>query len=97
MSNQDEATVATNKEIVLDFLKKAINQANFEAAAVHFGSRYIQHNPAIGDGIEGIRKHMNGLHAEFPQLRGEVKRVIAEGDLLVAHIHARRTPAARNR
>jgi predicted SnoaL-like aldol condensation-catalyzing enzyme len=84
---------AANREIVLDFLEKAINQTAFENAQVHFGPRYVQHNPMIGDGVEGIRKHMVGLREQFPQLRAEVKRVVAEGDLVVAHVHAMRTPA----
>jgi predicted SnoaL-like aldol condensation-catalyzing enzyme len=92
-SNAADHIPAANKKVVLDFLEKAINQAGFEQAAVHFGQRYVQHNPMIGDGIEGIRKHMNGLHEQFPQLRAEVKRVVAEGDIVVAHVHARRTAA----
>ena len=83
---------AANREIVLDFLEKAINQADFEEAQVHFGPRYVQHNPMIGDGVEGIRKHMVGLREQFPQLRAEVKRIVAEGDLVVAHVHVMRTP-----
>ena len=87
-----DRVAAANREVVLDFLEKAINQADFEEAQVHFGARYVQHNPMIGDGVEGIRKHMAGLRQQFPLLRAEVKRVVAEGDLVVAHVHAMRTP-----
>jgi len=88
-----DADPTANKEIVLDFLEKAINQGNFDAAAMHFGPSYVQHNPMIGDGISGLRKHMSDLRRQFPELRGEVKRIVAEGDLVIAHVHARRTPA----
>ena len=84
--------IPANKAIVLDFLEKAINQGDFDAAATHFGPRYVQHNPMIGDGVEGIRNHMSALRRQFPELRGEVKRIVAEGDLVIAHVHARRTP-----
>jgi len=84
--------LAANKEIVLDFLQKMINEADFAAAAIHFGSQYVQHNPMIEDGIEGIRKHITGLRSQFPQLRAEVKRIVAEHDLVVAHLHAKRSP-----
>jgi predicted SnoaL-like aldol condensation-catalyzing enzyme len=82
---------SANKAIVRDFLEKAINQADFDAAAIHFGARYVQHNPMIADGVEGIRKHLLELRRQFPELRAEVKRIIADGDLVVAHVHAQRT------
>jgi predicted SnoaL-like aldol condensation-catalyzing enzyme len=91
--NVADSGLAANKEILLDFLEKAINQGNFDAAAMHFGLSYLQHTPMIGDGIEGLRKHMSELRKQFPELRGEVKRIVAEGDLVIAHVHARRTPA----
>ena len=45
----------TNKKVVLDFYEKGLNQKDFEAAAKHFGPRYIQHNPGAPDGIEGFK------------------------------------------
>ena len=44
-----------NKKVVLEFYEKGLNQKDFEAAAKHFGPRYIQHNPGAPDGIEGSR------------------------------------------
>ena len=44
-----------NKKVVIDFYEKALNQKDFEAAAQHFGPRYIQHNPGAPDGIEGFK------------------------------------------
>ena len=44
-----------NKKVVLDFYEKGLNQKDFEAAAKHFGPRYIQHNPGAPDGIEGFK------------------------------------------
>ncbi|RXT50194.1 nuclear transport factor 2 family protein [Bradyrhizobium betae] len=85
--------ISANKAIVRDFLETAINQGNFDGAAIHFGPRYVQHNPMIGDGVEGIRKHLSELRRQFPELKAEVKRIAADGDLVVAHVHARRSPA----
>ena len=44
-----------NKKVVLDFYEKGLNQKDFEAAAKHFGPKYIQHNPTAPDGIEGFK------------------------------------------
>ncbi len=50
----DLAQQEQNKKIVVDFYDKALNQKNFEAAAVHIGPRYTQHNPNAADGPEGL-------------------------------------------
>ena len=44
-----------NKKVVLDFYEKGLNQKDFDAAAKHFGPKYIQHNPGAPDGIEGFK------------------------------------------
>ncbi len=49
------ADLEANKKVVLDFCEKGLNQKDFEAAAKHFGPRYIQHNPNAPDGIEGFK------------------------------------------
>jgi len=90
---QEEA----NKKVVLDFYEKAINQKNFEAAAVHFGPRYTQHNPNAADGPEGLKSFLGFLREKFPASRSEVKRVFAEGDYVILHVHAVREPGTLGR
>ena len=87
----------TNKKIVIDFYEKALNQKDFEAAAKHFGPRYIQHNPLVPDGPEGLRRLVTLLKEKFPNSKSEIKRVIAEGDLVVLHVHSTREPGQRGR
>jgi predicted SnoaL-like aldol condensation-catalyzing enzyme len=81
-----------NKAIVLDFIDKAVNRGDFEAAARHVGASYTQHSPIIRDGMEGLRAHLQQLRQSFPLVRAEVKRIFAEGDFVVAQVHARRHP-----
>ena len=87
-----DAGPEANKKMVLDFYESALNRGDFEAAAVHFGPRYIQHNPMIRDGIEGFRQFLEQLKQRFPQSRGEIKRVLADGDFVILHVHARLKP-----
>ncbi|MER9776938.1 nuclear transport factor 2 family protein [Mesorhizobium sp. M0220] len=86
------SNLETNKMIVLDFIDKAVNQGNIEAASMHFGEHYIQHNPNIADGAEGFKTYVKQLRQSFPQVSGEVKRIFAEGDFVVLHMHAKREP-----
>jgi predicted SnoaL-like aldol condensation-catalyzing enzyme len=81
-----------NKRTVLAFYDLALNRSNFDEAAVHFGPQYVQHNPMIKDGIEGFRSFLYELKKQFPDLRSEIKRVFADGDFVILHVHARRQP-----
>ena len=83
----------TNKKIVLDFIEKAVNEGDLEAASIHFGPKYIQHNPNIADGIDGFSAYVKQLRASFPFVKGEVKRIFADGAFVIVHLHAKREPA----
>ncbi|HWO03626.1 MAG TPA: nuclear transport factor 2 family protein [Methylomirabilota bacterium] len=84
-----------NKKAVVEFYDKALNQKDFEAAAPYFGSRYVQHNPNAPDGIDGFKAFLGFLTEKFPQSRSEIKRVLADGDYVILHVHAVRTPGER--
>lgn len=92
MIESDAAKLQNNKRVVLDFYARALNEADFDAAAKHFGRHYIQHNPMIDDGIEGFRVFLHGLKTQFLDVRGDIKRVFADGDFVILHVHATRTP-----
>jgi len=79
-----------NKRIATEFYDAAINRKDFAAASQYLGSDYKQHNPTAADGVEGLRGFIDFLRARFPNQRGEIKRVIAEGDLVVLHVHSTR-------
>ena len=84
-----------NKQVVLAFYEAAINRTDFEAASRFIGERYVQHNPLIADGIDGLRDFLPFLRESFPGLRGDVKRIFADGDFVVAHTHGVRVPGQR--
>ena len=86
-----------NKKIVVDFYEKALNQKDFEAASKYFGPRYIQHNPTAASGPEGLKALVTFLKEKFPNSHSEIKRVIAEGDYVVLHVHSVREPGQRGR
>ena len=91
----DPRQMEENKKVVLDFYDKGLNQKNFEAASVHFGPRYTQHNPNAADGPDGFRNFLAFLREKFPNSRSEIKRVFADGDYVILHVHAVRTPGER--
>ena len=87
----------TNKKIVIEFYDKALNQKDFEAASKYFGPRYVQHNPNVPDGIESLKGLVMMLKEKFPNSHNEIKRAVAEGDLVMLHVHSVREPGQRGR
>ncbi len=91
------ADLEANKKTVVDFYDKALNQKDFDAASKYLGPRYIQHNPTAPDGSDGLKRLVAFLKEKFPNSRSEIKRVIAEGDIVVLHVHSVREPGQRGR
>lgn len=87
----------TNKKNVVEFYDKALNQKDFEAASRYIGPRYTQHNPVAADGPEGLKAFIQFLRDKFPNSRSEIKRVFADGDYVIVHVHAIREPGTRGR
>jgi predicted SnoaL-like aldol condensation-catalyzing enzyme len=84
-----------NKKVVVDLYDKALNQKDFDAASKYLGSRYTQHNPNAADGPEGLKAFLQFLKEKFPASRSEIKRVFADGDYVIVHVHAVREPGTR--
>lgn len=87
-----------NKQVVMSFVNLGMNEANpAEAAKRHLGTVYRQHNPHVPDGAEAYVRLITALREQAPETRTEIKRVIAEGDLVVVHHHVRPSPEDRGR
>ncbi|MET7328467.1 nuclear transport factor 2 family protein [Nonomuraea sp. NPDC005650] len=87
-----KSRLESNKQTVLAFYEVGLNQKDFEAASKLIGDRYVQHNPRIADGIEGFEAFIGQLRTDFPTLRAEVKKIFADGDFVIAHVHGVRVP-----
>ena len=90
-------TPEANKKNVVEFYNKALNDKDFDAASKYLGPRYTQHNPVAADGPEGLKGFLGFLRDKFPNSRSEIKRVFAEGDYVILHVHAVRETGTRGR
>jgi predicted SnoaL-like aldol condensation-catalyzing enzyme len=84
-----------NKKLVREFYEKALNEKDFDAASKYLGSKYVQHNPRAADGAEGLKSYLEFLKGKFPKSRSEIKRVFADGDHVILHVHAVREPGTK--
>ena len=91
------ADLEANKKAVVEFYEAGLNKKDFEAASKYFGPKYIQHNPGAQDGIEGFKAFLAFLRDKFPNSHSEIKKVFAEGDFVILHVHAVREPGTRGR
>ena len=91
----DAKQMEENKKIIAEFYDAALNQKDFEKASKYLGSRYTQHNPVAADGPEGLKAFLAFLKDKFPNNRSEIKRIFADGDYVIVHVHAVREPGTR--
>jgi predicted SnoaL-like aldol condensation-catalyzing enzyme len=91
----DAAQMEANKKTVIALYNAALNEKNFEKARQYLGDKYIQHNPVAADGPEGLKGFIEFLKAKFPDNKSDIKRVFADGDYVIVHVHAVRTPGDR--
>ena len=86
-----------NKKNVVEFYNLVINEKNFDAASKYLGSHYTQHNPTAADGAEGLKAFIQFLRDNYPNAHSEIKRVFADGDYVILHVHSIREPDTRGR
>lgn len=79
--------MATNLEVVERMFDMVNNQKRVrEAFELNVVENYIQHNPHLNNGREDAIKLIEGI-VNTPGFAASVKRMIAEGDMVVVHMH----------
>lgn len=91
----DAAKMERNKKNVVEFYNAVLNDKDFDKAKTYVGATYIQHNPIGADGLDGIKGFIGFLRDKFPNNKSEIKRVFADGNYVIVHVHAVREPGTR--
>ena len=83
-----------NKKLVTEFYERVLNQKDLDAIDRYVGP-YKQHNPMAADGAEGLKGYIAYLRKNAPQSHSEIRKVFAEGDYVILHVHAVPAPGAK--
>ncbi len=76
-----------NKKIVTAFYNLALrDQKVQEAADLYLVENYKQHNPTVATGKKPFTEFFIPFFQKFPKASVEIKKSIAEGDLVVLHV-----------
>ena len=84
--------------MVVGFYTKAfVEKKPREAAEIFIDAQtYIQHNPNVNNGRQAFIDFFEPYFASHPDLLpSEIKRVVAEGNLVILHVHSRQTKTDR--
>ena len=85
----------TNKEIATEFFQSVVNAKDYDTASKYLGSWYTEHDPDGTDGPIGLQAYIQFLQDNFPNSHVEIKRVFADGDYVIFHVHSFLTPGTR--
>jgi predicted SnoaL-like aldol condensation-catalyzing enzyme len=76
------ADLERNKRNVREYYELAFNEHRpKDAVERYLGDRYVQHNPQAPDGPEAFI----GFVEAFPEANVDIRRIVAEGDIVVTH------------
>ena len=76
-----------NLRLVERVYEEVLGPIDSSAVDALFDPGYIQHNPSIATGAEALKAMLDRAKAKYPHAEHRVKRMIADGDLVMAHVH----------
>jgi predicted SnoaL-like aldol condensation-catalyzing enzyme len=95
LASRSSTRADENRKVVVAFYERFFNQHDLGAADCYIGDVYIQHNPNVPNGREAFVEGFTRVFAQFPQRHSQIARTIAEGDLVVLHVHLTKSPEDR--
>jgi predicted SnoaL-like aldol condensation-catalyzing enzyme len=91
-----QSTTGSRKEAAVDFLRLAASGNVRDAYARYVAPSFRHHNPYFRGDAASLQAGMAANAAEYPAKVFEVRRALAEGDLVAVHARVRLTPDGAN-
>ena len=75
-----------NKQLATTAYQRIFGDLDITAVDDYMSKDFIQHNPTIADGPEGVKALVQMLVSKgIPKQKIEFKHIIAEGDIVILH------------
>lgn len=82
---------AQNVALIREFYQRLFNGADVAFGLQCLGQPYRQHNAMVADGVEGFAAFFSGFYQAGNTLHAEIKRVIADDEMVAVHAHFKGT------
>jgi predicted SnoaL-like aldol condensation-catalyzing enzyme len=76
-----------NLRLVRRIYAEVLGPIDSGAVDALFDPGYIQHNPNAATGAQGLKEMLDRAKVKYPHAEHRVKRMLADGDLVAAHVH----------
>jgi predicted SnoaL-like aldol condensation-catalyzing enzyme len=90
-SQREEA----NRQLILAVYEHVLKPLDSSRVDDFFAPGYIQHNPMAETGAAGLKQFLDWARSTSPGATHEVKRMLVDGDFVVAHVHVVINPGER--
>lgn len=75
-----------NKEVIKKFYQEFFNDHIVESADKYVREDYVQHNPGVEQGREGLKKAFAQKFIEHPEFALDIKMLIAEDNMVAVYL-----------
>ncbi len=75
-------TTVRNKQRAREVIERIVNGGDVDLADEYYREDYIQHNPAVGQGREALKKLIRAMHSMAEPMHVEIKLINAEDDMV---------------
>lgn len=84
-----------NKVVAVRVLTRLFEEGDLSAADRYIRPDYIQHNSQAANGTEALKDFVRAWTAQFPDMKYNIKRVLAQGDMVLVHANPIYQPGTR--
>ena len=84
-----------NCRLVAEMYERVLQPLDSSCVDRFFAPDYIQHSPMAATGAQGLKDFLDRARARSPQAEHRIKRMFADGDHVIAHVHVIINPGDR--